>query len=352
MSGTTPRLLDAKYSSCPSSIRLTSGLSGETRLLLQAAFSQSTWKRHESAVNCFRSFELFSSSSFPFPLTHQILCSFASWACMTKDLKSSTVETYLSSLKTIHSLNNLDSSGFNNFVLKNILRGKENMELYSDVVKETRKVMTLPLLKILGNEIAKVDWEDHSNQVVWSVFTLAFFGSFRMGELLSPQENSFSPKDTLLWKDVSFLSPSHLIVHIKTPKSRMPDGEFIDIFEFSGHNVCPVRSLCRLRDSLSHVDQNSPVFRFSSGQLLTLNRVNSILPQLLSTHLDADSGCITGHSFRAAIPAILAKHPDVANSSDIMGWGRWKSEAYLSYTRLKLKQKQDAFTKITDLLNL
>ena len=228
------------------------------------------------------------------------------------------------------------------------------MELYSDVVKETRKVMTLtlPLLKILGNEIAKVDWEDNSKQVVWSVFTLAFFGSFRMGELLSPQENSFSPKDTLLWKDVSFLSPSHLIVHIKTPKSRIPDGEFIDIFEFSGHNVCPVRSLCRLRDSLSHVDQNSPVFRFSSGQLLTLKKVNSILPQLLSTHLDADSGCITGHSFRAAIPAILAKHPDVANSSDIMGWGRWKSEAYLSYTRLKLKQKQDAFTKITDLLNL
>ena len=108
---------------------------------------------------------------------------------MTKDLKSSTVETYLSSLKTIHSLNNLDSSGFNNFVLNNILRGKENMELYSDVVKETRKVMTLPLLKILGNEIAKVDWEDNSKQVVWSVFTLAFFGSFRMGELLSPQEN-------------------------------------------------------------------------------------------------------------------------------------------------------------------
>ena len=245
----------------------------------------------------------------------------------------------------------MDSSGFDNFVLKNILRGKENLEFYDEKVKETRKVMTLPLLKILGNEIAKSDWESNSKQVVWSAFTLAFFGSFRMGELLSPQENSFSPKDTLLWKDVKFLSPSHIIVHIKTPKSRLPDGEFVDIFEFGGHNVCPVKALARLRDS-TLVAQDSPVFQFSNGKFLTLGKVNSILPQLLAPHLGADSGHISGHSFRAAIPAILAKHPDVAGASDIMGWGRWKSEAYLSYMRLKLKQKQDAFSKIANLLNL
>ena len=85
---------------------------------------------------------------------------------------------------------------------------------------------------------------------------------------------------------------------------------------------------------------------------LTKTRVNSMLPQLLSPHLGPDSCEISGHSFRAAIPAVLARHPDVANSSDIMGWGRWKSQAYLSYTRLKLRQKKDAFSKITNLLNL
>ena len=170
-SGSAPSTLAAKYSSCAASVRLTSGFSGATRLLLQAAFSQSTWQRHESAVNCFRAFEHSSSSSFPFPLSHNTLCSFASWACLTKKLKSSTVETYLSSLKTIHSLNNLDSSGFENFVLKNIIRGKENMEIYADQVKGTRKVMSLPLLKILGNEIAKTTWDENSKQVVWSALT-------------------------------------------------------------------------------------------------------------------------------------------------------------------------------------
>ena len=226
------------------------------------------------------------------------------------------------------------------------------MEIYADQVKGTQKVMSLPLLKILGNEIAKTTWDENSKQVVWSALTLAFFGSFRMGEILSQQENSFSPKDTLLWSDLKFLDQNHILIHVKTPKSRLPQGEFIDIFTFEGHNVCPVRALMALRDTYPAADQDSPVFRFSNGSFLTKTRVNSMLPQLLSPHLGPDSCEISGHSFRAAIPAVLGRHPDVANSSDIMGWGRWKSQAYLSYTRLKLRQKKDAFSKITNLLNL
>jgi len=60
---------------------------------------------------------------------------------------------------------------------------------------------------------------------------------------------------------------------------------------------------------------------------------------------------ITGHSFRAALPAALANDPKIANDSDIKKWGRWSSESYLLYTRLKFKQKQMLFTKITAVLN-
>ena len=226
------------------------------------------------------------------------------------------------------------------------------MEIYANQIKGTRKVMSLPLLKILGNEIAKLNWNENSKQVVWSVFTLSFFGSFRMGEILPQQENTFSPLDTLLWSDVKFLENNHILVHVKTPKSRLPQGEFVDIFQFDGQGVCPVKAIMALRDSLGMVDLASPVFQFSNGSFLTKTRVNSILPQLLLPYLGSVSSEFSGHSFRAAIPAVLARHPDVANSSDIMGWGRWKSQAYLSYTRLKLKQKKDAFAKISNLLNL
>ena len=224
------------------------------------------------------------------------------------------------------------------------------MEIYADQVKGTQKVMSLPLLKILGNEMAKTTWDENSKQVVWSALTLAFFGSFRMGEILSQQENSFSPKDTLLWSNLKFLDQNHILVHVKTPKSRLPQGEFINIFTFEGHNVCPVRALMALRDTYPAADQDSPVFRFSNGSFLTKTRVNSMLPQLLSPHLGPVSCKISGHSFRAAIPAVLARHPDVANSSDIMGWGRWRSSAFLGYQIFKRKQRRWVFDVLSDIL--
>ena len=344
--------LGAKYSSCPSSMRLTSDSPIETQTLLQAAFSQSTWRKHEAALNCFKLYQSSHPPSSPWPINHIILCSFTVWACTERKLKSSTISSYLSSLKTIHSLRNLDCSAFENFTLKSLIRGKENQEIYSEEGNSSRRVMTLPLLKLLGHEIAKTNWGENSKQTVWTAFTLAFFGSFRMGEILPQQETSFSPKDTLLWGDIKFLEKNHILIHIKTPKSRLPQGEFVDIFSFPGHNACPVAALVAHRNSQSSPSPSSPVFTFQNGTNLTKKAVNDILPQLLQQHLGPEAKNISGHSFRAAIPAILASHPEEANSSDIMGWGRWKSEAYQSYTRLKLDQKRNAFQKISNLLNL
>ena len=93
--------------------------------------------------------------------------------------------------------------------------------------------MTLPLLKLLGHEIAKSNWGENSKHTVWTAFIFAFFGSFRMGEILPQQEKSFSPRDTLLWGDKKFLEQNHILIHIKSPKSRLPQGEFVDIFSFS-----------------------------------------------------------------------------------------------------------------------
>lgn len=344
--------LTAKYSSCPASLRLTSGLSVGIQTLLQAAFSQSTWRKHEAALNCFKLYENTHPPSSSWPLNHTILCSFTVWACNERKLKSSSISSYLSSLKTIHSLQNLDCSAFDNFTLKSLIRGKENQEIYSTEGNCSRRVMTLPLLKLLGHEIAISKWGENSKQTVWAALTIAFFGSFRMGEILSQEESKFSPKDTLLWGDIKFLDLNHILIHIKTPKSRLPQGEFVDIFSFTGHGVCPVAALVALRDSQHSIDPNSPVFSFQNSINLTKRTVNSILPQLLLPHLGSESSNISGHSFRAAIPAILACHPEEANSSDIMGWGRWKSDAYQCYTRLKLDQKRGAFQKISNLLNL
>ena len=86
--------------------------------------------------------------------------------CTVINLKSSTDSSYLSSLRTILSLSNLDCSAFNNFIFKNIIRGKENLEICSMEGKNSRRGMTLPLLKLLGHEIATANWGENSKQTV------------------------------------------------------------------------------------------------------------------------------------------------------------------------------------------
>ncbi len=55
---------------------------------------------------------------------------------------------------------------------------------------------------------------------------------------------------------------------------------------------------------------------------------------------------LSGHLFRAGIPAALYNKPDIASESDVMSWGRWSSESYKLYTRLKLSTRKIIFDKI------
>ena len=91
---------------------------------------------------------------------------------------------------------------------------------------------------------------------------------------------------------------------------------------------------------------------FSNGTLLTKQKFNETVKFLLCGKMGNICANITGHSFRAGIPSILAKFPELANDEHIMGWGRWCSKAYMGYTRLKLDQKFKMFMKIVHVLNL
>jgi len=318
--------------------------------LLAASYANSTWKKFNCALKSYEKFLCDSNMCIVWPFSVDNLSKYVCWGS-EKGYRASTIESYLALLKNIHKLKGLESKNFDDYVLKSLIRGKENIEIYSKEVKATRKVMTLHLLRILGHAISKSSWAENSKLVVWGAATTAFFGSFRCGELLSQNENSFSPDDCLLWKDVKVYEDDHILIHVKNPKTKTKGGEFVDIFGFEGKGVCPVKALKKLKESVGNVDPNTPVFCFKSGTCLTRRKLNEILYNLLRPYIGEDAKNITGHSFRARIPAVLAKFPDICNASDIMGWGRWKSEAYLLYTRLKIDQKRCTYRTIVSLLN-
>lgn len=321
--------------------------------LISAAFTTNTWNRLESAYICFKKFEMSINTKFTWPLDTSVILKFCKWAALEKNLKATTVKTYVCAIATLHKIQNLPDTFSNSYLLKLAIKGAQNLELYSSKSSHNRMAVTLPLLKIIGSKIAQTNWSSLNKQVFWSACCLAFFGSFRMGELLSKFENKFDSATTLLWSDIK-IKQDCCIVHIKSPKSGNPNGEYVDIFGFANHNCCPLKSMMML-NSMSKVYRKEgmpvPVFTFDSGKHLTKEKLNSTLRILLKDHIGPVRNNISGHSFRAGIPSTLAKFPNLISDTLIMGWGRWSSNAYLSYTKLKLEQKRCIFKKISDILN-
>jgi hypothetical protein len=99
------------------------------------------------------------------------------------------------------------------------------------------------------------------------------------------------------------------------------------------------------------ISECNPVFQFKNGKLLNSKTLNSCIRELLQPVIGEHAQLISGHSFRAALPSAMANDPIATKDTDIKQWGRWSSDSYLLYTRLKLKQKEILFRKIVDVLN-
>lgn len=318
----------------------------ETKRLIHASISHSAWSKHIAAINSLKEHERHCNKNYIWPLGISNIESYIAWAILTKKLKHTTVKAYISSIAFAHNLKGLDSSSCTGFTVNKMIKGAANTTFYKSLATKQRKVMTFPLLKILGHQLAKSLFTEDCKQTLWTLFTVAFFGSFRMGELLCSNEKKFIPQESLLWNDIT-LKNDTAILRIKIPKSKNLSGEIIDLFKT--HKCCPVRSLNRLKKLKGNIP-DSPVFIFDSGILLTPTRVNEYLRDLLKPVLGADYGEISGHSFRAAIPSALAGNSDIASEDDIKCWGRWSSSSYKLYTRLSAQQKRAIFSKIVSAL--
>jgi hypothetical protein len=276
--------------------------------LLAASYAASSRKKLNSALNSIKEYTATVGEGgrvLERPIPCKTLGGYICWA-IEKGLRANTVEQYISSLETIHKLRNIDSSTCTSFNVDRLIKGAKNREQYSDTPKHTRKVMSLPLLKILGHEIALSEWEDDSKDVIWTAAVLAFFGSLRFGEMLGTGEWKYNPYETLLWSDIKIFEKSALI-HIKVTKNCSKEGEFVDIFPFLGHGCCPLAALVNLKKAREGGEwAQRPVFAFKSGKLLTQSTFNEILRSLLRRRIGPTANQLACHSFRGGIPSALA----------------------------------------------
>ena len=191
--------------------------------------------------------------------------------------------------------------------------------------------ITLTVLRQYKKELARApDFLPSDKLMLWSAFTLAFYGFLHSSELTSPSATQFNPLVHLCITDVSFISEGCLTLHLKSSKTDPYCKGCSLLIAPSLRSVCAVQAL-RKYLSLRSISGASLLYVFLSGAFLTRAKVTLTLCTLFQ-HLSIPTEFYASHSFRigAATTAAKAGLPPWL----IQTLGRWSSKFFTLYNYL------------------
>ena len=172
--------------------------------------------------------------------------------------------------------------------------------------------------------------------IVWAVCSMAFFGFFRLGEIILSSASSFNPAIHLAWRDVCvdcIERPTVIRVHLRVAKCDQ-FGRGVDVFLSRVDSpVCPVAAL--LAYMAVRGSAPGPFFVMRDGLPFLKSAFVLALRELL-TEAGMEARLFSGHSFciGAATTAAMAGLQD----SSIQALGRWSSYAFQAYVRTPRQQ--------------
>jgi hypothetical protein len=320
------------------------------RQLNATAVSANTWSKYSSALNKMKKYCAIFLTKLTWPLKTTVLQGFMLWCLESETLAPATVRTYISAISHIQQIYGFPPIQVASTSFSYLLIGAQ-IKRTGRYTQKPRDPVTFPRLKYIKQTIFKSKWSAFNKQAIWTLCTVAFFGAFRLGELLAKTKTTFDKTTTLLTKHISFQQNTNAwTIWIRQPKSKNPQGETVFLFPFNNTQFCPVNAMCtyiQLLQNCSLYHPDMPVFRFQSGRNITIKTVNALLAKLFPVALGYK---VTGHSFRAGLVSSAANYPDIINDPHVQGWGRWKSNAFLRYQHFDTAQKQWIFNKLTQTL--
>ena len=283
----------------------------------------------------FHTFCIQYNVSQPFPLTERLLCTFAAYLA-DQGLAPQTGKSYLSALRSMQiSLGLPDPREQSSLpILKRVQAGISRARVLKGSPPRIRLPITVSILGAIHQSLETSTNPDKA--VFWAVASAAFFGFFRLGELLLNAPSQFNPATSLAWGDVavdSHTNPSMVQFHLKISKcDQFGSGSDIVVGRVDSP-LCPVSAVLKYIEVRG--DAPGPFFKDSSNIALTKQRfVKQIRDILNAVGLQQDQ--YAGHSFRigAATTAATAGVQD----STIQTLGRWHSAAFLQYIRTPKEQ--------------
>ena len=268
--------------------------------------------------------------SDPFPVSEFLLCAFAA-DMADNGLAAQTIKSYLAAIRNAQlSLGLPDPREQSSLpILKRVQAGISRARLGRGHPSKVRLPMTAPLLRQIKHELERTS---HPERIVlWAVSCTAFFGFFRLGELLVTSPTDFNPRLHLTWGDLAvddLHAPRMVKFHLKRSKTDQL-GRGVDVvMGRTNLDLCPVAAV--LAYVANRGDSRGPFFLTTTKSTLTKAVFVMELRKLIAALGLPDSN-YTGHSFRigAATSAALAGVED----STIQLLGRWQSAAFLRYIR-------------------
>ena len=246
-------------------------------------------------------------------------------------LAPQTVKSYLSAVRSMQiSLGMPDPRDRSALpILKRVQDGIRRCRALKGSPSRIRLPITAKVLLQIKDHLSAVQEDERT--VVWCIACIAFFGFFRLGEILPETPRAYHPSTSLSWGDVavdSHKEPRMVQLFLKRSKCDQFGAGAKVVLGLTGEQLCPVSAILKYIESRG--SRPGPFFLDTSHHTITkpwfISRVRCILSAIgLPHHLYA------GHSFRigAATTAALAGVED----SMIQSLGRWNSAAFLQYIR-------------------
>jgi hypothetical protein len=290
--------------------------------MVEGAWAPGTRAGHLNSVARFRRFCI--AQRVPqkerFPVSEEVVCAFA--AHRAGRVAGATVRNDIAGLHAYHTTHGLPWPI--SIRLKYIITGVERARPDS-----SRRALRLPAsLAMLRGIYDATDWASDLSVAVFACALVAFWGQFRLGELLSDSIHAFDPAlhpTRSAWSGTG--NPSIRLPWTKTTRNA---GAFVVLPPQPRSRTCPVTAMATMFRTC-RAPANAPLFGHTVDGVFRPLVKRVFLAEVNRIAADLGLGRITGHCFRiGGTTQLLASGvpPDVVKAA-----GRWTSDSFLRYWR-------------------
>ena len=290
--------------------------------MLEAAFAPKTLKAYHTGLHCFSRFLQHSDLTPQWPPNIEHVTRFIAHLSLNK-YSPASARLYIAGIGyNCKRLNVTDIT--QNFIVKKMLLGLDKLSKTAD----SRLPVTPYLLDKILDKLPSVCSSTYESCMFTAAFSLAYFGLFRVGELVADSAKNYA--HALHLNDVRVINHgSCLEVDIRRAKSDQKGKGNTLLLEAIPSRTCPVsnlRAFLKVRGIGSAL-----LFCHFGGAPVTRYQFSAVMDKALRL-IGLGDKTYRSHSFRIGAASVASELG--LSDDEVKDIGRWKSKAYKQYIRI------------------